>query len=240
MIAYKDLDKDLLHPILSNESLTYFYGLTDNMRQLIILGIFCLSTCLIQAQELSNFGVNAKKYTPQGLAIKSTAPSVSGISGNGIKFDSRYELRKGPIVVSFIHGSWSEDSQARIDLLTSNAAEFTGAGAQVVIVSPETPEHVNVLGDDVASNIHLIADNDSKTMKSFDVLYHVLSEWAADEERRTGMKIGSAAKGALTLPVMATFVITMNGTVYWRHFEYDSSDQPDIEELIQAIPQARK
>jgi peroxiredoxin len=210
------------------------------MRHLIILGIFCLSTCLLQAQELTEFGIDVKKYVPRGLAIKSTAPATIGISGDGVKFESRYALRQGPLIISFIHGSWSEDSQARIDLITSHAADFSGAGAQVVIVSSDTPERVNILGDDVPSNIHLVADYENKTMKSFDVLYHVLSEWAAEEERRTGGEIGSSAKETLTLPVMATFVLSMDGTVYWSHFEYDSSIQPDIDELIQAIPQARK
>ena len=146
------------------------------------------------------------------------------------------ELREGPIVLTFIQGSWSEESQARVEFFKKHAANFAEKNARIVIVSAEQVEKVQTLAEGDPDNLLIISDHQYQTMKGFDVLYHVLPEYQKELLSKNGVKLISEGKESSVLPVMATFVITKSGYVYGRHFDLDPSVLPNFEEIFTAIP----
>ena len=209
------------------------------MKKLILFTACIFASFVFYSQDLTGFGIDGSKYLPQGIHLKSKAPYISGISGIGEKFDGRMELRDGPIVLTFIQGSWSEESQARVEFFKKHAAEFAEKNARVVIVSPEQAEKVQTLAEGDPDNLLIISDHQYQTMKGFDVLYHVLPEYQEELLSKNGVKLTSKGKGSAVLPVMATFVITKSGSVYGRHFDLDPSVLPNFEEIFAAIPKPR-
>jgi len=210
------------------------------MKQLILLAACIFASFVFYSQDLTGFGIDGSKYLPQGIHLKSKAPYIAGISGIGEKFDSRMALREGPIVLTFIQGSWSEESQARVEFFKKHAADFAEKNARVVMVSAEPAEKVQTLAEGDPDNLHIISDHQYQTMKGFDVLYHVLPEYQAELLSKNGVKLMLKGKGTAVLPVMATFVITKAGFVYGRHFDLDPSVLPNFEEIFAAIPDPSK
>lgn len=196
---------------------------------------------MAMGQSPRQFGVNDLKGTPVGLTKKAEAPVVIGYLGDGTKFDGRYPLREGPMVITFIRGQWCEDSMNRVEFFKENIAEITELGATVTVISPETMERIPLPDKELDGAFFFIGDVEMRNMKGFDVLFHVHDAYYQSLKKDPGVDI-QVENNTITpmLPVMATFIINSDGTMVWSHFDYDPEAKIDMERLLQSIPTGDK
>ena len=70
-------------------------------------------------------------------------------------------------------------------------------------------------------------------MKGFDVLFHVNEKYVNKVKTKKNKDLAEAHnQDAARLPVPATYVIKQDGTISYKHFDYNYSERPTVSELV--------
>lgn len=188
-------------------------------------------------KRIEKTGVDTRKYVPEGLELKSQAPTFGGFMTNGEKFDSRYAVREGNVVVLFIRGVWSEPCMALLEDVTQNLAAFNNENTKVVVITAEPGDRAKRLASVVSDELTILSDGNMQISKTFDVIYRLNAEGLAEVNTEIGMPFEEYYKSQQHfIPVTATYVIGQNGYVMWKHFEFDASERPSAEEILDNLP----
>lgn len=76
-----------------------------------------------------------------GLPIGATAPSFTLPNATGRPVELAALLARGPVVLTFYRGEWCPFCNLELRALQQHLDEITAAGATVVAISPQAPDH---------------------------------------------------------------------------------------------------
>lgn len=144
-------------------------------------------------------------------------------------------LRNGTTVISFHRGHWCPYCRISADALAGVEPELRSAGAQLVIITPETQRFSRELTADAKATCPILTDLDCGFALDIGVAFNV-----SDEKRaamtRAGFDIsGFNGNSNWTLPIPATFVVGGDGTVRARLVDPDYRHRMGIEDIVRAV-----
>lgn len=142
---------------------------------------------------------------------------------------------QGPVVVAFHRGHWCPYCRINAEALAKIDPELKAAGAQLVIVTPETQHFTSELKADSSATCPILTDLDCGYALELGVAFRI------PEEKRNAM----AGAGfdispfndntSWTLPIPATFVIGRDGRVKARYVDPDYRTRMDVDDILQAV-----
>ncbi|MDX1408281.1 MAG: peroxiredoxin-like family protein, partial [Saprospiraceae bacterium] len=145
-------------------------------------------------------------------------------------------LDEGPVVIVFYRGYWHGPCIDHLTALQDSLHLLTNAGLQLVAVSPERPESLLRTRQLTQATFPLISDAEGRIMKAFDAGFKVSTSYRQEVSRTTGVNIAlNNGTAEAHLPVTATFVISHNQEVFWRHFDYEVANRAGISAILKAI-----
>ena len=94
----------------------------------------------IAGQVLEQLDLLETSNVAPGLQVGAQAPGFALPNRMGVGIDLRRELESGPVVLSFLRGSWCPICTLELEALQEIHGEVRELGAEIIAVSPQTVE----------------------------------------------------------------------------------------------------
>jgi peroxiredoxin len=142
------------------------------------------------------------------------APSFSLKDHSGNQISSTQLLAETPLVVSFFRGTWCPYCNAEVQALADAYPEFRGAGAELILISPQSLENAKPYRDEHPVPFHVLVDEDMAVSKAFGVAYSMPDYLVTLYKTvfRNDLSLINASS-TWQLPIPARFVIARDGTI---------------------------
>lgn len=149
-------------------------------------------------------------------------------------------LEKGPVVLSFYRGGWCPVCNEQLQSFQEILPNIQDAGAALVAVSPEMPEHAadTALGNEL--DFYVLSDKNNTVARGYGLIWEVpedaregFSNWLKETTGRS-LADYNAAEG-YELPVPATFVIAPDGAIVYSFIDPDYRKRADNADILDAL-----
>jgi peroxiredoxin len=144
-------------------------------------------------------------------------------------------LRGGPVVLIFYRGEWCPYCNLQLRTFQAHLGELTARGAQLVAISPQTPDHSLSMAEKNELGFLVLSDVGAQTIERYGLRYEV------DAELRTLLEAAGSDLGAYNgdggwvLPATATFVIVGDGRVRYARVSGNWTERAEPSEVIAAL-----
>lgn len=149
-------------------------------------------------------------------------------------------LQNGPVVLSFYRGGWCPYCNDQLYGYQQILPEFEELGAQLVAISPETPQSAQDTAVKNEVTFEVLSDEGNVVTRQYDLLWTVpedkrdrFSDWLKGETGKTLAEFNGVGK--YELPIPATFVIAQNGTVVYVFKDEDYKMRADNDAILTAL-----
>lgn len=206
------------------------------MKNLILLLIVLPFSLFAQEDKklMNKKGIDIESHIPKGLEVGAQAPNISAISLDNEKIVSSEILKKQKqVVVIFYRGEWCPICNRYLSNLNDSLKYILDAGAEVLVVGPESFENTEKTQEKSKGTFTLIPDTTMQIMKDYDVLFSVTKKYQGKIKTFLFTDIAeSNNQEEAKLPVPATYIIGVDGKIKWRHFDYDYSKRASAKAII--------
>lgn len=178
-----------------------------------------------------------KKLPDPGLKIGSKAPDFTLKNAFGSKITLSKQLKQGPVVLVFYRGAWCPFCNLHLHTLNKSLPTFKKYGAQLITVTPQTPD--KSAGQISKNNypFEVLSDLDSKVMKAYNLFYELDPE-LVKVYKKAGLDIEAFnGTGRTVLPVPGTFVIDTKGVIRGVHADLDYKERMEPTDIINILKQ---
>lgn len=181
-------------------------------------------------QELAASGL-----AEQALAVGATAPDFELPDATGKKVRLSELLNQGPVVVNFYRGEWCPYCNLELRAFQVMQAEFEAAGAQLVAISPELPDHSLSVTEKHELAYPVLSDVGNTVAKTFGLVF-ALAETLRPIYLNFGLDIpASNGDDSYELPFPATFVIDRDRTIRYSFVDADYTKRAEPSEVLAAV-----
>jgi len=177
----------------------------------------------------------AKSMSSPGLKLGEKAPDFTLTNAFGQKVKLSVVLKNGPVILSFYRGAWCPYCNLQLHTLHKSMPHFKKYGAQLILVTPQTPDKSKGQIEKDKYTFEVLSDLDSKVMKQYKLFYKMDSELVR-VYKKLGLDVESFnGKGRNVLPVPGTFVIDKKSIIRAVHADVDYKKRMEPQEIIDAL-----
>lgn len=149
------------------------------------------------------------------------------------------ELReKGPVVVTFYRGGWCPYCNLELRAYQAVLKNIKAAGATLVAVTPELPDESLTTSERHGLEFEVLTDVNSEYAKEIGIVFTLAEELRVIYEG-FGIEIEKHnGKGQFDLPLAATFVVNVDGTIASATVDADyknRAEPSDVVNLLQSL-----
>ncbi|MGA3145870.1 MAG: peroxiredoxin-like family protein [Acidimicrobiales bacterium] len=168
-----------------------------------------------------------------GLAVGDVAPGFTLNDAVGNRVVLADLLAEGPVVLTFYRGEWCPYCNLQLRALQEALPDITSAGATLVAISPQAPDHGLTMTEKHELAFPVLSDVDQTVSEAYKVRFDVTGDL---EDLQVNVFQNDPAKqnanGQRTLPVPSTFIIGRDGTVRFASINADWRVRVDPADLI--------
>ena len=188
---------------------------------------------MVERLKANNAGEAAPK--PGEIMPSFTLPDEAG---RLVSLDAL--LADGPVAVTFHRGHWCPYCRISTRALSEAQDKIKEEGAQIVAIMPEREQFAASLKSDADLHYPVLTDMDNGYALSLNLAFWVGAE--LEQLMAAGGRDLPRYQGneAWFLPIPATFVLAGDGTVTARFIDPDYRRRMAIEDLLEALKNARK
>lgn len=195
------------------------------------LAVFLCSS-IAGAQE-NSIASDPKETKP--LEAGASIPSVSVKTGEGKSVPIALLHRDQPVVMVFFRGGWCPICTRHTQELIEAYPEIKTRGAEMVGISPDTPENSKANRAANAVPFPILSDSDLAAAKGFGLAFRVDDEtlqrykgFGIDLEEASGSKHHA-------LPVPAVYIVDKSGKIAFAHSNPDYRERLDTNTIISEL-----
>lgn len=171
-----------------------------------------------------------------GLKPGSEAPDFNLPDAFGKTVRLTELLESGPVILTFYRGAWCPYCNLQLHALNESLPLFRKHGAQLVAVTPQTPDRSRGQIEKDAYPFHVLSDLDNRVMQAYNLYFEVpealrmlyIEDFDLDIAEYNG-------EGRYGLPVPGTFVIDTQGIVRAAFADTDYRKRMEPAEIIRAL-----
>lgn len=167
--------------------------------------------------------------------VGDTAPSFAlpNATGDPVRLDDL--LDDGPVVLSFYRGQWCPYCNLELRHLQAALSDVEAEGAQLVAVSPQTPDASLSTAEKHDLAFDVLSDEGNEVADAYGLVFS-LPEPLREVYDGFGIDLPATnGDDAWTLPVPATFVIDTDGTVRYAFADVDYTHRADPADVVDAL-----
>lgn len=177
----------------------------------------------------------ANSMPSPGIKVGEKAPDFVLNNAFGKSVSLKEKLREGPVVLVFYRGAWCPFCNMHLHALQENLPEFKKYGAQLITITPQTPDKSVEQLKEKGYPFEVLSDLDSKVMKDYK-LYFELPVDLVEVYKKHNLDIEFFnGKGRNVLPVPGSFVIDTNMVVRAMHADTDYKKRMEPSAIIDAL-----
>lgn len=179
--------------------------------------------------ELRAAGLEANALKPGDRAPDFTLPDATGAT-----VSLRDRLKAGPVVLKFYRGGWCPYCNLDLRAWQKALPELQAAGAQLVAISPESPDNSLSTHEKNALAFSVLSDVGAAVAGAYRLAFRLSPELKALYQAR-GRDLGEWNGGDWTLPVPGTFVVGADGRIALAHVDADYRARLEPADAIAAV-----
>ena len=177
----------------------------------------------------------ASSMPSPGIKVGEKAPDFVLNNAFGKSVSLKDKLKEGPVVLVFYRGAWCPFCNMHLHALQENLSEFKKYGAQLITITPQTPDKSAAQLKEKGYPFEVLSDLDSKVMKDYK-LYFELPADLVEVYKKHGLDIEAFnGKDRNVLPVPGSFVIDTNMIVRAMHADTDYKERMEPSAIIDAL-----
>ncbi len=171
-----------------------------------------------------------------GIAVGATAPTFSLPDAFGSTVSLDELLTHGPVVITFYRGDWCPYCNLQLRALQLSLDEIRGAGATLVAISAQAPDH----GSDLIARHELafpvLSDLDQSVSEAYKVRFDLTGE-LEDLQVNVFQNDPAAqnADGRRSLPVASTFIVDTDRVVRFSSVDADWRNRVEPADIVAAV-----
>jgi peroxiredoxin len=134
---------------------------------------------------------------------------------------------RGPVVLTFYRGGWCNYCSKYLRTLDQALDQLREAGAELVAISPQTPEHSATTADRLDLGYPMLSDADNHVARRFGLVFRLPEAFrnaydvlGIDLPRYNGTR-------SFELPIPATYVIARDNRIVYASADPDYTKRPD-------------
>jgi peroxiredoxin len=148
-------------------------------------------------------------------------------------------LRGGPVVLIFYRGEWCPYCNLQLRTFQAHLDQIVALGAQLVAVSPQTPDHSLSMAEKNDLGFLVLSDVGANVIDRYGLKYEVDAETRALFEV-VGNDVGAHnGPGAWVLPAAATFVIGVDGAVRYANVRGNWTERAEPADVLAVLGSVR-
>lgn len=191
------------------------------------------------AMAQADFALAASGLAERALKAGDHAPdfALPGVDGRTVRLSTL--LREGPVVVSFYRGGWCPYCNLELRALQAVRPQIEALGAQLVAISPQTPDESLSTAEKNALAFPVLSDVGNTAARGFGIAFDL-----AEALRPIYARFGHAlpdrnGDDSWSLPIPATYVIVGGGRIALAFVDIDYRNRLDPTDVVQALQNLR-
>lgn len=149
------------------------------------------------------------------------------------------KLSAGPIVLNFYRGGWCPFCNLELKALTNILPEIQQLGAQLIGISPETPDTTQQTVNQHGIAFEVLSDLGNKTARSFGLVMQVY-ESMRPLYLQWGLNLPAAnGDDSWEIPIPATYVVDQHGIIRAAYVDKDYTKRMEPSEIVRALEQIK-
>ncbi|MCH6254943.1 AhpC/TSA family protein [Puniceicoccaceae bacterium K14] len=180
-----------------------------------------LSAGLIAAiLSLSSFAKTAWDINPILIGSELPAATIETVRGEEITLAKA--INSKPTVLIFYRGGWCPYCNLHLQELAEAESDLIELGYQIIALSPDSPESLEVTLDEKGLNYSLYSDANLSAADGFGITYS-LNDKTLEKYIGYGINLekASGGKNKNRLPVSSVFIINENNEVCYSYVDPD-------------------
>lgn len=149
-------------------------------------------------------------------------------------------LKQGPLVIVFYRGGWCPYCNLQLHDLQSHFGDFTAAGAQLVAISPQTPDGSLSTAQKAQPSFYVLSDVGNTVAKKFRLVYKLpanlkklYKDFGIDLEKSNGSKDWE-------LPLGATYIVRPDGVITYAFLNADYKKRAETKDVLAKLNELKK
>ena len=185
---------------------------------------------------MKNFNAYLAKNMPSpGIQAGQKAPDFSLKNAFGETVTLSKELKKGPVVLIFYRGSWCPYCNLHLHVLKKAQPDFDKFGAQLIAVSPQTPDRSAAQIKKEGYPFEVLSDDNSQVMKDYQLYFELSKDLQAVYQKFNLDLEQYNGKDRHVLPVPGGFVIGSDGTINAMQAQTDYKSRMEPKAILAAL-----
>ena len=171
-----------------------------------------------------------------GLKVGSRAPdfSLPDAHGNQVRLSSL--LEQGPVIVTFYRGAWCPYCNLQLKALRESLPHFERHGAQLVAISPQTPDRSLAQLERDGHPFAVLSDLDDSVMKAYKLYFELPEDVRALYVESFDLDITAYnGPGRHGLPVPGTLVVDRDGIVRASFADTDYKQRMEPAAILEVL-----
>jgi peroxiredoxin len=170
------------------------------------------------------------------LKVGDRAPAIVLENAKGATIDVATLRANGPVIVTFYRGGWCPYCNLELRAYQAILPEIAAAGASLVAISPEKPDDTISTAEKNALTFEVLSDVDQKVGRSFGLVYDFTEELkTAYQGFGLDIPARNGTLGEWALPVSATYVIDLDGSIIYAYTDADYRDRADPRDVLEVL-----
>jgi peroxiredoxin len=158
---------------------------------------------------------------------------LPGATGQMVR--SQELLQKGPLVISFYRGTWCPYCNLELAALQAQLADIHAAGAQLVAISPQTPDHSLTMAEKNQLQYPVLSDAGNDLARAADIVF-TLPENLRPIYQAFGIDLQAHnGDASFELPVPATYVVGADGIITHAWIAADYRERVEPSDVLNAL-----
>lgn len=201
------------------------------MKILLIAIVTCAFATVAYADGTKNI------EEAKGLEVGAMAPNFQAVDANNQAHSLKEALLDGPVVLIFYRGAWCPYCSRHLGQIQDSLKFITDKGASVIAITPEKPEYLEEMAGKTGATFTLLYDADYKIAQAFDVNFmpKELELFKYNTFSNANLKV-THSDDSQQLPIPATFIISQDGKISWRHFNPNYKIRSSVKSIIDNLP----
>lgn len=198
------------------------------------------STANIPPDRLAVLVGETEKLVATGIGERAAKvgdqfPNIELLDATGKPVCTADLLKQGSLIVSFYRGEWCPYCNLEVNAFQRLLSEIHAKGAQLVAVSPQTPDHSLSFQQKNDLKFEVLSDAGNELARALGLVFE-LSAPLKEAYTQFGMPLPNFnGDESWTLPIPATFAVDQQGIIRYAYVDADYTTRAEPAEVIRCL-----